>query len=119
MELRVLSMAYSATTQTRQISRLPVLDLEMTRAGDFFIFVAALLDPSAISRAMMLRHFRVDRHRSILADDDAEHLWSWIAHDVPSPHARVTLNEVIETVSPAVIAVVLKFRSAPDVAQLP
>jgi hypothetical protein len=83
------------------------------------VFVALIFDPLADGLAVMLRNLRINRNSSVLSDDDAKSGWLRIAHDTPSPHCKVTLNEVMATVSPAVMAVVLKFRSAPEVAQFP
>jgi len=41
------------------------------------------------------------------------------SYETPSPQGNVSLNDVIATVSPAVMVVVLKFKSAPDVPMLP
>jgi hypothetical protein len=67
----------------------------------------------------------VERNRSVLAHNDANKMClgvchgSLLAYETPSPQGNVILNDEIDTVSPAVMVVVFKFKSAPDVPTLP
>ncbi len=97
----------------------PICDLDVTGSVDWLMSMAVRGQPSESVLPAAFWIVVVKRNCAILPDDKRVDDWPLIAHDVLSPHCSVTLNEVTAMVSPAVIVVVFRFMSAPEVATFP